>query len=148
MNSNKLNRDRRSPFSSIVEWKLKVRNGYCFVLLKQIFISEVSLERGKFPLQDYIHNSKFFFALQDGFSYRRSHMYFTSLYWSFLSTFTLLHCIESSWVHVLYVTLLKLFEYMYFTSLYRSFLSTFTLLHCIESSWVHEIYYTVLNLLK
>ena len=53
----------RSPFSSIVEWKSKVNNGYYFVLLRQIFISKVSLERGKFPLQDYIYNSKKFFEL-------------------------------------------------------------------------------------
>ena len=31
------------------------------MLLRQIFIPEVSIERGKFPLQDYIYNSKKFF---------------------------------------------------------------------------------------
>ena len=46
---------------SIIEWKSKVRNSYYLVLLRQIFIPEVSLEKGKFPLQDYIHNSKIFF---------------------------------------------------------------------------------------
>ena len=29
-------------------------------MLRRIFIPEVSLERGKFPPQDYIHNSIFF----------------------------------------------------------------------------------------
>ena len=48
---------------------MKVRNGYYLVLLRQIFISEVSLERGKFPLQDYIYNSKknFFLRHKSGF---------------------------------------------------------------------------------
>ena len=51
--------DETKPRLSIVKCKSKVRNGYYFVLLRQIFIPEVSLERGKFPLQDYIHNSIF-----------------------------------------------------------------------------------------
>ena len=36
---------------------------------------EVSFERGKFPLQDYIHNpKKFFLRRKSGFSYSGSHM--------------------------------------------------------------------------
>ena len=38
--------------------KVEVRNGFYFVLLRQIFIPEVFLEREKFPLQDYNHNSE------------------------------------------------------------------------------------------
>ena len=67
MNSNKLNRDRRSPFSSIVELKSKVRNGYYFVLLRQIFISEVSIERRKFLYKTISITQKLFLRYRHGF---------------------------------------------------------------------------------
>ena len=65
------------------------------------------------------------------------YMYFTSLYWSFLSTFTLLHCIEAYWVDISGFTVMKILEYIYFISLYRILLSTCNLLHCIEPFQVH-----------
>ena len=76
-------------------------------------------------------------------------IYFTSMYWIFLSTCTLLHSIETSWVHVhrftvlkllqcmYFTTLLKLLEYMLIISLFLILLSTGSLLHLIESFLVH-----------
>ena len=37
-------------------------------------MSEVSLERAKFPLQDYIHNLEIFFCAISQFSYNWSHL--------------------------------------------------------------------------
>ena len=93
------------------------------------------------------------------------------MYWSFLSTCTLLECTEASWVCLPNFTVLKLLEYIYLTLLYWNFLSTCTLLYWIFLNtffyftvlklleylyltslywtiWLHLIYFTVLNLLE
>ena len=53
------------------------------------------------------------------------YMNFTSMYWTFLSTFTLCQYNQASWVHTPDFNVLNL-EYMYFTSMYWTFSRTFT----------------------
>ena len=69
------------------------------------------------------------------------------MYWSFLSTCTLLCIIEISWAHDHHFTILNLFKNMYLT-FDSIFSSTCTSFQWIEGFWLHILYFvhwTILN---
>ena len=85
---------------------------------------------------------------------------YTTLYWSFLNTCTLLHCIEASSVNTLlqciensrvhphHFTVWNLVENWFLTSFNWILLCTSTSLHWNKSFWLHIIYIIVLNHLE
>ena len=88
------------------------------------------------------------------------YMYFTSMHWSFLSTCTSFHIIETSWVHAHQFTVLNCFEYRFLTSPnwillctcaslhWIIFLITYNILHCTEASWNPVPHFAILTIFE